>query len=42
MNSFKVSDNGSDNKNNNDILKGKNAIDLLHKNVSKENEKDIS
>ena len=39
MNSFKVNDNGSDSKNNESILKGKNAIDVLHKNISKENEK---
>jgi hypothetical protein len=42
MNSFKVNDNSSDSKNNETISKGKNAIDLLHKNISKENEKNIN
>ena len=43
MNSFKVEDDGSDNSNNkNKALKGKNAIDTLHNNISKENEKNIN
>ncbi len=41
MNSFKVEDDGSDN-NNKKILKGKNAIDILHNDISKENEKNIN
>ena len=39
MNSFKVDDKRSDN---NTMKKGKNAIDVLHKNISKENEKYIN
>ncbi len=39
MNSFKVEDDGSDN---NKVFKGKNAIDILHDNISKENEKNIN
>ena len=43
MNSFKVNDKRSDNNdNNNTMKKGKNAIDVLHKNISKENEKYIN
>ena len=45
MSSFKVKDNGSDNSHNsnkNKALKGKNAIDTLHNNISKENEKNIN
>ena len=44
MSSFKVEDDGSDNKNNNKnkALKGKNAIDTLHNNITKENEKNIN
>ncbi len=39
MNSFKVDDKRSDD---NTMKKGKNAIDVLHKNISKENEKYIN
>jgi hypothetical protein len=39
MSSFKVGDKRSDN---NHMEKGKNAIDVLHKNISKENEKYIN
>jgi hypothetical protein len=39
MSSFKVGDKRSDN---NYMEKGKNAIDVLHKNISKENEKYIN
>ena len=44
MSSFKVEDDGSDNNNNNKnkALKGKNAIDTLHDNITKENEKNIN
>jgi hypothetical protein len=46
MSSFKVEDDGSDNNNNNNnnnkALKGKNAIDTLHNNITKENEKNIN
>lgn len=42
MNTFKVDDNRSDKNDNNIVKKGKNAIDMLHKNISKENEKNIS
>ena len=42
MNSFKVNDNSPDRKIMKVISKGKNAIDLLHKNISKENEKNIN
>ncbi len=43
MNSFKVEDNGSKKNNGNGkILKGKNAIDVLHDNITKENEKNIN
>jgi hypothetical protein len=49
MNSFKVEDddgsdssNSSDSSNKNKALKGKNAIDTLHNNISKENEKSIN
>jgi hypothetical protein len=42
MSSFKVDDKKSDNNDNNTLKKGKNAIDMLHKNISKENEKYIN
>ncbi len=42
MSSFKVDDKRSDNNDNNTMKKGKNAIDMLHKNISKENEKYIN
>jgi hypothetical protein len=42
MNSFKVDDKRSDNNDNNSMKKGKNAIDILHKDISKENEKYIN
>lgn len=41
MDSFKVDDNSS-NKNDDNTLKGKNAIDILHKDISKDNEKNIN
>ena len=41
MDSFKVDDNSSNNNDNN-TLKGKNAIDILHKDISKDNEKNIN
>lgn len=42
MNSFKVDDNRQDKNDDNIVKKGKNAIDILHKNISKENEKNIN
>ncbi len=49
MNSFRVEDGSSEKNNsnningrNNKILKGKNAIDTLHDNITKENEKNIN
>lgn len=42
MNSFKVNDDKTDKNGNNNMIKGKDAIDILHKNISKENEKNIS
>lgn len=43
MNSFKVEEDGSDSSNSkNNALKGKNAIDTLHNDISKENEKNIN
>ena len=42
MNSFKVNDDIPDKNDNNNMIKGKDAIDILHKNISKENEKNIS
>jgi hypothetical protein len=41
MNSSKIDDNGSDKKDIN-VLKGKSALDLLHRDISKENEKSIN
>ncbi len=41
MDNFKVNYNDKNHKQNN-IIKGKNAIDTLHKNISKENEKTIN
>jgi hypothetical protein len=41
MNSFKFDDDGSD-KNSNNKKKGKNAIDTLHTDIAKENEKNIN
>ena len=42
MNSFKVEDGDSHSINNNKTSKGKNAIDVLHNDISKENEKNIN
>ena len=49
MNSFRVEDGSSEKNNsnninstNNKILKGKNAIDTLHDNITKDNEKNIN
>ena len=41
MNSSKIDDNDSDKKDIN-VLKGKGALDLLHRDISKENEKNIN
>jgi hypothetical protein len=41
MNSSKIDDNDSDKKDNS-VLKGKSALDLLHRDISKENEKNIN
>ena len=40
MDNFKVND--DENHTQNNIIKGKNAIDTLHKGISKENEKTIN
>ena len=41
MNSSKIDGNDSD-KNDMNVLKGKSALDLLHRDISRENEKDIN
>jgi hypothetical protein len=41
MNSSKIDDNDSDKKDKS-VLKGKSALDLLHRDISKENEKNIN
>ena len=41
MNSFRINNNNSD-ENNKVKIQGKSALDLLHKNIAKENEKNIN